>query len=407
MENIKILHIITRLDKGGSAENTLLTALELNKDDYDVVLVKGFSLESEMSLKEKESVDKGLRQAELADVKLITIPSLIRRISPLVDLKGLFKLCRIIRQEKPDIVHTHTSKAGILGRLASFFARVPLVVHTPHGHIFYGYYGKMKTKIFVLLEKLMASITDRIITLTEKEKQEHIQFNVAKQDKFVVIPSGVRLENLLKERGIDNELKMNLGIPLTDSIVGTVGRLVEIKGHKYLIDAARLVLDKIPEVTFVFVGDGHLMEGLINQAYTLGIKEKVLFTGWRSDIPGLINIFDIFVLPSLNEGMGRVLVEAMAMGKPIVASNVAGILDLVKDRVNGILFPQGDTDAMAEAIIKLLMDRESARDMGEEGKRRVYPAYDLSTMIKNIEQLYNNLLEGKSKVIIKKQRRCL
>jgi glycosyltransferase involved in cell wall biosynthesis len=390
------------LDKGGSAENTLLTTLGLDKNKYDVVLVKGLSIESEMSSEEKESVDKGLRQAELANVKLITISSLIRRISPFIDLKALFKLYKIIRQEKPDIVHTHTSKAGILGRLASFFARVPVVVHTPHGHIFYAYYGKVKTKFFVLLEKLMASITDRIITLTEKEKLEHIQFNVAKQHKFVVIPSGVRLENLSKDRGIDDELKRNLGIPLTDSIVGTVGRLVEIKGHRYLIDAARLVLDKIPEVTFLLVGDGHLMEGLINQASTMGIKEKVIFAGWRSDIPSLINIFDIFALPSLNEGMGRVLVEAMAMGKPIVASNVGGILDLVKDGVNGILFPQGDAYAMAEAIIKLLMDKEPARKMGEEGKRRVYPAYDLSTMIKNIEQLYNKLLRENRKDILKK-----
>ena len=404
MEKIKTLHIITRLDKGGSAENTLLTTLGLDRNKFDVVLVKGLSIESEMSSEEKESVDKGLRQAELANIKLITISSLIRRISPFIDLKALFKLYKIIRQEKPDIVHTHTSKAGILGRLASFFARVPVVVHTPHGHIFYGYYGKVKTNFFVLLEKLMASITDRIITLTKKEKLEHIQFNVAKPHKFVVIPSGVRLESLSKDRDIDDELKRNLRIPLTDSIVGTVGRLVEIKGHRYLIDAARLVLDKIPEVTFLLVGDGHLMEGLINQASTMGIKKKIIFTGWRSDIPSLINIFDIFALPSLNEGMGRVLVEAMAMGKPIVASNVGGILDLVKDGVNGILFSQGDADAMAEAIIKLLMDREPARKMGEEGKRRVYPAYDLSTMIKNIEQLYKHLLEGESKGIIKKQR---
>ncbi|MDY6853501.1 MAG: glycosyltransferase family 4 protein [Thermodesulfobacteriota bacterium] len=405
MENKKILHIITRLDKGGSAENTLLTALELNKDEYDVVLVKGLSLESEMSSMENESLDKGLRQAEYANVKLITIPSLIRRISPLVDLKALFKLYRVIRKEKPLIVHTHTSKAGILGRLASLFARVPIVVHTPHGHIFYGYYGKIKTKLFVFLEKIMASITDKMITLTEGEKQEHIQFNVAKPHKFVVIPSGVRIENLIKNNYMADELKTKMGIPSTDSIVGTIGRLVEVKGHRYFIDAARLVLDKIPKVTFMLVGDGHLMEGLTHQSSSIGIKEKVIFTGWRSDIPHLINLFDIFVLPSLNEGMGRVLVEAMAMRKPIVASSVGGILDLVKDGSNGILFPQGDTDAMAEAIIKLLMDKELAKKMGEEGKKRVYPAYELSIMIKSIEQLYKQLLKRKSKAMIKTQRR--
>ena len=391
MEKVKVVHIITRLDKGGSAENTLLTTIGLDKNKYDVVLIKGLSLESDMSAEEKTSLDGGLKQAELKGVKLITVPSLIRRINPILDLRTLFRLYRIFLQGKPAIVHTHTSKAGILGRWASFFARIPIIVHTPHGHIFYGYHGKIKTKLFILIEKLTAIITDRIIALTKREKEDHIQFNISKPYKFTVIHSGVNLEDFSKSFDNNKELKKELGIPITDSIVATVGRLVEIKGHRYLLDAARLVLNKIANVTFLFVGDGHLMTELISHASALGIKNKAIFTGWRSDVAQLINTFDIFALPSLNEGMGRVLVEAMAMGKPIVASNIGGIPDLVKDGSNGILFPPRDVDAMAEAIIKLLLDRELAMKMGKEGER-ISLNYDTGVMVKKIEGLYKDLL---------------
>ncbi|KAF0123297.1 MAG: glycosyltransferase [bacterium] len=391
MEKVKVVHIITRLDKGGSAENTLLTTIGLDKNKYDVVLIKGLSLESDMSAEEKTSLDGGLKQAELKGVKLITVPSLIRRINPILDLRTLFRLYRIFLQGKPAIVHTHTSKAGILGRWASFFARIPIIVHTPHGHIFYGYHGKIKTKLFILIEKLTAMITDRIIALTKREKEDHIQFNISKPYKFTVIHSGVNLEDFSKSFDNNKELKKELGIPITDSIVATVGRLVEIKGHRYLLDAARLVLNKIANVTFLFVGDGHLMTELISHASALGIKNKAIFTGWRSDVAQLINTFDIFALPSLNEGMGRVLVEAMAMGKPIVASNIGGIPDLVKDGSNGILFPPRDVDAMAEAIIKLLLDRELAMKMGKEGER-ISLNYDTGVMVKKIEGLYKDLL---------------
>ena len=394
MEKVKVLHVITRLDKGGSAENILLTTLGLDKNKYDVALVKGLSLESDMSVEERTSLDEGLKQAELKGVKLITVSSLIRRINPMLDLRAFFRLYRIFLQEKPAIIHTHTSKAGILGRWASFFARVPIVVHTPHGHIFYGYHGKIKTKLFILIEKLTASLTDKIITLTEKEKEEHIQFNISKLDKFVVIHSGVKLEDFSKNFDNTEELKRDLGIPITDSIVGTVGRLVEIKGHKYFLDAARLVLNKIANVTFILIGDGHLMTELIAHTSTLGIENKVIFTGWRSNVAQLINAFDIFVLPSLNEGMGRVLVEAMAMGKPIVASDIGGIPDLVKDGANGILFPPRDVDAMAKAILKLLLDRELARKMGKEGER-ISLNYDTGAMVKKIEGLYEDLVRGK------------
>jgi len=382
------------LDKGGSAENTLLTTMGLDKNKYEVVLIKGLSLESEMSAEERTSLDEGLKQAELKGVKLITVPSLIRRINPMLDLQALFRLYRIFLQKKPAIIHTHTSKAGILGRWASFFARVPIVVHTPHGHIFYGYHGKIKTKLFILIEKLTAMITDMIITLTKREKDDHIQFDISKSHKFAVIHSGVNLEDFSKNFVNSDELKRDLGIPITDSIVGTVGRLVEIKGHRYLLDAARLVLNKLPNVTFLLIGDGHLMTELINHASALGIKNKVIFGGWRGDVAQLINAFDIFVLPSLNEGMGRVLVEAMAMGKPIVASDIGGIPDLVKDGTNGILFPPRDVHAMAEAIMKLLLDRELARKMGKEGERTSLN-YDTGVMVKNIERLYEDVLRGK------------
>lgn len=393
MGKIKILHVITRLDGGGSAENTILTTLGLDKKKYDVVLIKGLSLESEMSAGEKASVEDGLTQIELMGVKLIIVPSLVRQINPIIDLRTLFRLYRIFLREKPIVVHTHTSKAGILGRWASFLAGIPIVVHTPHGHVFYGYYGRIKTKLFILMEKLTAPITDKIITLTEKEKEEHIQLNISKPDKFVVIHSGVKLEN--SHKNWDNDaLRKGLGISLTDSIVGTVGRLVEIKGHVYLLDAARLLLNKMPNTTFLLVGDGHLTNRLKNHALSLGIKEKVVFTGWRNDVFQLINMFDIFVLPSLNEGMGRVLVEAMAVGKPIIASDVGGIPNLVIHGKNGLLVPAADAQALAKSIEFLCANPEKGSEMGKEGKK-IAEDYGVGSMLQKIDDLYLRAIKEK------------
>ena len=174
MQKIKVAHVITRFDKGGSAENTFLTVRGLDKKKYEVLLIKGLSHESFVGKKEAAAVDENLKEAEKNGVKILTLPSIIRSIAPAQDIKAFFSLISIFKSEKPRIVHTHTSKAGILGRWAAFFAKVPVIVHTPHGHVFWGYFNKCKTSVFVFLERLTARITDRIITLTPNTRRRII-----------------------------------------------------------------------------------------------------------------------------------------------------------------------------------------------------------------------------------------
>ena len=220
----RILHIITRQDKGGSAENTLLTVLGLNKEKYDVTLIKGSTLESDMSNDERSANERDLKRALDLGVKIITVDELVRRISPLNDLKAFIKLFSIIKKGKYHIVHTHTSKAGILGRWAAWLCKTPVILHTPHGHIFYGYYGKFITWIFKMIEQITGLITDRIITLTDKEKQEHIDFKIAPPEKFVTIHSGVEIKRFLEITHEDTKrIRKELNIPDDYLVVGTVG----------------------------------------------------------------------------------------------------------------------------------------------------------------------------------------
>lgn len=391
LKRIKVIHIITRMDKGGSAENTLLTVMGLDKESYDVVLVKGLSVESNMADDETRAVEEMVKEAEREGIRIITVPGLVRRIHLFYDLKAFFALIKILRYEHPDIVHTHTSKAGIMGRWAAFLTGIPVIIHTPHGHVFWGYFGRCKTLFYIILEKLTACITDKIIALTEQEKKDHLHFLIASEDKFSVVHSGINLDRFSNLSVDPAVMKRELEIPEGNLVVGTAGRLTPVKGQRYLIEAARKIVDVKPDTTFVFLGDGELLNELKNMAFRLGIRENVKFLGWRPDVAEVMSTFDIFVLPSLNEGMGRVLVEAMAMGKPIVASDVGGIADLVVDGKNGFLVPAADVEIMVVRINDLLESAEKRKKMGENGKSRA-ANYSSNLMVKNIDQLYRAML---------------
>ncbi|TES86034.1 MAG: hypothetical protein E3J89_03395, partial [Candidatus Aminicenantes bacterium] len=191
MENIKVLHIITRFDKGGSAQNTYLSLLGLRKKNYQLSLVSGLSLESEMKHEEIKAKEKDIQILESEGIEFIQCPFLLRRINVIKDLKAFFDIWRIIKKYNPLIVHTHSSKAGLMGRLAAKLAGTPIIMHTPHGHVFFGYFGPFKTKLFIIFEKLASRITDKIVALTNREKKDHILFKIAEEDKFSVIYSGI------------------------------------------------------------------------------------------------------------------------------------------------------------------------------------------------------------------------
>ncbi|HDZ27826.1 MAG TPA: glycosyltransferase family 1 protein, partial [Candidatus Aminicenantes bacterium] len=305
MENIKVLHIITRFDKGGSAQNTYLSLLGLRKKNYQLSLVSGLSLESEMKYEEIKAKEKDIQILKSEGIEFIQCSSLLRRINIIKDLKAFFDIWRIIKKYNPLIVHTHSSKAGLMGRLAAKLAGTPIIVHTPHGHVFFGYFGPFKTKLFIIFEKLASRITDKVVALTNREKEDHILFKIAEEDKFSVIYSGIEL-NALKESssGEKQNLKKELGIPENSLIVGTAGRLVPVKGPEFLVKASKYIISKYPDTYFMFTGDGTLEHDLKRKALEMGISDNIIFLGWRDDLAKIISIYDIFVLPSLNEGMG-------------------------------------------------------------------------------------------------------
>jgi len=390
---MKVIHIITRLDKGGSAENTLLTCLGLT-ERYNLVLAHGLSLESKMTDLEKKVVDSGIREAEKKGVKVIVIPSLVRRVSPVQDILTFFSLWRLMIKEKPAIVHTHTYKAGILGCWAAKFAGVPVIVHTPHGHVFFGHFSPLVTRLFMLMEKITGSVIDRMVAVSEGERKDYIAFSILKPDKMVTIHSGVDVTRFMKAWVNIEEKKRSLGLNTKRLVVGTIGWLLPIKGPLYLLKAMEVLWQTNPEIQLVYVGKGELEQELKVEASRMGVSEKVSFLGWRDDIPEIMQVLDIFVLPSLNEGMGRVLVEAMAMGKPIVASKVGGIPDLVKDGHNGFLVNPGDANDLFLAIRKLLLDKKMRYEMGNRGRAMVKDFSD-DKMVEKIDTLYSSLYQAR------------
>jgi glycosyltransferase involved in cell wall biosynthesis len=323
---------------------------------------------------------------------LISLPHLVRELSPFADLATFFSLIRIIRRERPQIVHTHTSKAGILGRWAAFFCRIPVIVHTPHGHVFWGYFNPWETRLFILLERWTSRITTALVALTPQERDDHLRFRIAQEEKFTVIHSGVDLRRFCNTVTDISQTKKELNLPDGSFVVGTLGRLTPIKGHIHLLQAAVDVIADRPDAYFVFVGEGELHDDLQKFAADAGITENMRFLGWRSDVAAVLSVFDIFVFPSLNEGMGKAIVEAMGMGKPIIASDVGGIPDLVVQGENGILVPPADSKALAEAIMALYANPEKRKEMGERGREKAL-AYSSETMLNKINRLYESFAE--------------
>ncbi|MBI2178075.1 MAG: glycosyltransferase family 4 protein, partial [Candidatus Tectomicrobia bacterium] len=375
---MRVLHIITRLDRGGSADNTLLSCIGQRRRGHEVVLAAGLGLTEESPMRP---------EAESEGVQLVRIPSLIRAVHPVKDAVALRACWRLIRGGRFDLVHTHTSKAGILGRLAARLAGGCRVVHTPHGHVFYGYFGPWKTRLFIWAERLMARWTDAIVTLTDREAEEHLALGVGRPSQFVTIFSGIPLPGPKARAGTGPSRRRALGLPAEGALVGSVGRLDPIKGHGLLIQAFALLGDRHPGARLILIGEGEKREEYQALARELGVAEGVRFMGWRDDVGDLLEELDLFAFPSRNEGMGRAAVEAMAAGLAVVAARTGGLPAVVREEETGLLVPPGDAAALSAAIGRLLARPEERRAMGEAG-RRLAQAYSAERMCEKIEALY-------------------
>lgn len=387
-KDVKVLHIITRLIRGGAEHNTMLSVKGLQQLEYNVSLAGG------PSDKEEGDIEDDIRQS-VDEVKLFH--NLVREVNPLNDLMAFLRLYLYIKRKRFDIVHTHVSKAGILGRWAAKLAGVPVIVHTTHGHYFHGYFNPLSTRFFILLERLTALITDKMITLTHVEQEQYMEQGIGRPDLYVAILSGIDLNrfNRGNVKTCPREMRRSIGFDEKDLIIGTVGRIAPIKDHENLIRAVPEVVSAIPDARFVIVGDGPIRAEMEELAIRLGLGDRLLFIGMRKDIPELLSIMDIFVLPSLNEGMGRAMVEAMAMGVPVIASKVGGVPEVITDGETGLLVPPGNSKVLAEAIIRLASDRDLAKKLTKAGCQRAHEAFGADIMVDRISCLYQELLEYK------------
>lgn len=379
---IKIILIITRLDKGGSAEAVMQLAEGLAQKGYEVTLVTGKTTEPQ------EDFEEFRRRTE---VPVIMVEAMKREISPLYDLLAFFTLRRLIVRKRPDIVHTHSSKAGIIGRAAAYTAGCQRIIHSPHGHIFYGYFGRTTTSFFIAVERVVARITDRILTLTDLEREDHIAQRIRPKRGFTTIPCGIDQRRFKGDGKPRKEIRRDLGIPEEAMVIGWIGRFVPIKGPEVFIGVIAGLREKRSKIIGLMVGDGELRMRMENYAGQLGVKDRVVFTGMRDDVPDLMRGMDVFVLTSFNEGLGRVLIEAMTSGVPVVATCVGGVPEIIEEGETGLLIPPGDTHATVGAILKILEDTGLARRLRERGRAMV-EQFSLTRMIEDTEKVYKEVL---------------
>jgi len=383
---VKVLHIITRLIVGGAQETVMLTADMLDKSQWDAHVLSGSQTGSEGSL---------IENVRARDIPLTIEPSLVREINPFKDLLAFIRLVRFIKRGGYAVVHTNSSKAGILGRWAAFLAGTPVIVHTVHGWGHHDRQYPLVRRSYILLERVTQRITDKLIVVSPRNIEKGLADGIGTPEKYITIRSGIELDRFRRPSRSREDVRAELGIPVDSAVVGTVTRLSPQKAPLDFLDAAAHVAAQQPNVHFVIVGDGPLRADVEAQVVTLKLTERIHLTGLRRDVPDLLHSFDIFALSSLWEGLPRVLPQAMAAGLPIVATAVDGNAEAVTDGINGLLTPPGDPQAMAAALLRLLNDPFLRRKMGEAGRTRA-EEFSARKMVGDIEVLYEAPLDARS-----------
>jgi glycosyltransferase involved in cell wall biosynthesis len=380
-----VLRLIARLNVGGPARHVVLMSHCLDETRWRTVLVTGITdgTEAEMS-----------DLARDAGLELEVLPDLGRSLRPLRDLRAFAAILRTVRRHRPDVVCTHTAKAGALGRIAAFVHRVPARVHTFHGHVFHGYFSKLASRVAVLVERGLGRITSRILAVSEEVARDLVEVHrVAPREKVLVMKLGLDLDEFLGDlpRG---ELRADLGIDATAPLLAAVGRLVPVKDHALMLEAFARLREPHPEAHLALVGDGPCRPDLEARAARPDLEGHVHFTGWRRDLPAILGDMDLAVLSSRNEGTPVALIEASAAGRAAVATDVGGVREVVEHEGTGLLVPHGDADAFAAACARLLDDPDERRRLGEAGRSRVRDAYSAPRLCAEMTRVYEDCLRS-------------
>ncbi len=384
---MKIVHLITRLIVGGAQENTISTCEDQLQHGHRVTLITGPTTGPEGSLVER---------ARRSGVELIEVPSLIRSVHPWHDAKAYFQLKQLLRSLQPDIVHTHSSKAGIVGRRAAWDAKLP-VVHTIHGASFHYGQSQLISKTYVSLERMAARWTDHFISVADDMSAEYVRAGIAAPDRFTTVYSGFDVEPFLDPPRRPEDVRRELGFGPDDVVIGKIGRLFHLKGHEFLLQAAPRIIAAAPQARFLFVGDGILREQFEQQIARDGLSAHFKFTGLvpPTQIPELMGAMDIVTHTSQWEGLARVLPQGLIAGKPVVSYDVGGAREVVRPGETGYLLPRDSVDPLVDALLELITDPEKRARYGRRGRELFTDRFRHQTMTAQIQQVYEQVLDAK------------
>ena len=388
-EPIKVLRVIARLNVGGPALHVAYLTAGLADRGYETTLVAGTLARGEESM---ASV------SEARGVRIETLPALHREIGVLRDAQAIVRLARLIKQERPTILHTHTAKAGAVGRIAALLAgsaRPPIIVHTFHGHVLRGYFNPFMTFGFRTLERLLAHVTTALVAVSPEVRDDLVKLHVAPASKFTVIRLGIELDKRTDvDENVRAETRRQLGVAPDAFVVGWVGRMTAVKRTDDVVRALRGLVDRGVDAYLCLVGDGPDRDHLEQYAHELGVVKRCLFVGYQEDVARFYSAMDALLLPSVNEGTPVSVIEALAAQRPAVATRVGGTPDVIRDGVDGFLVEVGDADALSERLAELAGDPERRAQMGADGRERVLGRYAVQRLIDDIDRLYRSLLDA-------------
>ena len=381
---MRVTHVITRLIVGGAQENTVASVLGLRqKAGLEVDLIAGPTRGPEGSLEPALTGCSAL---------LTIVPELVRPLHPWKDARAWQKLTGLFRARQPQLVHTHSGKAGVLGRLAAARAGVPIILHTIHGPSFGSFQGWSANALFRSAERYAARVTTHFVTVAEAMKRQYLAAGIGRPDQYTKIFSGFALEPFLDSTN-DLQLRARLGLAPDDIVIGKIARLFKLKGHDDLLAIAPALVRKCPRVKFLLVGDGPWRGRLENRARSLGLEKHVIFTGLvaPSAVPPIVGVMDFLVHLSLREGLARALPQALAAARPVVAYDADGANEVCLENETGFLVAPGDLPGLSERLLRLAQDPALRQRLGCRGQRFVQERFGVQHMVDDLYQLYLRL----------------
>jgi glycosyltransferase involved in cell wall biosynthesis len=376
----RILHLITRLELGGAQQNTLFCTTRHSRRHFDVWLVAG-----QGGILDDEAL-------AVPDARVHLVPYLRHPVAPRWDPLAVLRLRDLFRRERIDLVHTHSSKAGIVGRLAAFLAGVPVVVHTVHGWSFNDTQPPLRHRAYVALERMAARLCDRLVVVSARNRDEGLGLGIGCPDQYRVVHSGIDVGRYGRPARDPQEVRASLGIRDDDLLVGTVACLKPQKAPLDFVEAAALAAAEDSRLRFIMAGDGALRPEVEAAAARLGLEGRLQLLGWRRDVVDLLHAMDVFLLTSRFEGLPRVVLQAMAAGVPVVATAVNGTPEVVEDGRTGLLVPPARPELAAGRVLELARDPSLGRRCVDGARGRLTGSFDIHEMVRELDRLYLSLL---------------